>query len=222
MLNRNYWQKKLQILANSIKKRKEFKRNSYNIDAELEFNVMSGFYIIRKLMEHEKLTNKFISTNVRGHKYPFLIDKNITPFNDHKWPEFYDLENKQKAKFDISFLCNQFIHSFYFILSEVFVEDGINETLENTTDEEYYALCKTQKRKYQGILFNSDDKKQDYLFEIDIDKIVNIFKEVSLMDITKVSIKYNPKMDKYDYLQSDEQVELSDELKEIIERNEKL
>ena len=204
MLKRNFWQKKLQSLSISIKNRKDFKSNSYNIDAELEFNVMSGFYIIRKLIEHKKLTNKFISTNIKGSKFPFLIGKKITPFNDHKWPEFYDFENKIKAKFDISFLCNQFIHSFYFIPSEVFVEDRINETLKNASGEDYHALCKIQKRKHQGILFNSDDKKQEYLFEIDIDKIANIFEEDSLMDITKISIKYIPKVDRYDYLQSNE------------------
>ena len=220
-MKRNFWQKKLKSLSLSLKKRKDFKKNSYNIDAELEFNIMSEFYIIRKLIEHKKLTNKFISTKIKGSKYPFIIGKTITPFNDHKWPEFYDFQNKQKVKFDIPFLCNLFIHSFYFIPSEAFIEEYLHENLEEATDHEYYTLCKIHKRKYQGILFNSDAKKQDYLYEIDIDKIVNIFEIVSLMDITKTSITYNHKMDKYDYLQSDEEQEISDELKQMIGKTEK-
>ncbi len=216
MLKQNFWQKKLQLIVKQIENRKEFKKDSYNIYAELEFNIMSGFYIIRKLIEHKKLTNKFISTNIKGNKYPFLKEKKITPFNDHKWPEFYNFNNKIKAKFDVIFLCNQFVHSFYFIPSEEFVDKSINENLENINDDEYYKLCKTHKRKHQGILFNSDETKLENLFEIDIDKIVDIFKEVSLMNITKMSITYNQKKDKYEYSQSDEEMELTNELKEII------
>ncbi|WP_314244724.1 hypothetical protein [Empedobacter tilapiae] len=213
MLKRNFWQKKLQLIVKQIENRKEFLKDTYNIDAELEFNIMSGFYIIRKLNEHKKLTNKFISTNIKGNKYPFLEGKRITPFNDHKWPEFYDFNNKLKAKFDVIFLCNQFVHSFYFINYEEFVDRSINENLENINDDEYYKLCKTHKRKHQKILFNSDDTKFENLFEIEIDKIVSLFKEVSLMDITKISIIYNQKKDKYDYFQSDEKMELPEELK---------
>lgn len=219
MLKKNFWQKKLQSLSISIKNRKDFTYNSYNIEAQLEFNVMSGFFIIRKLIEHNRLTNKFIATNIKGSRFQFLTGKKITPFNDHKWPDFYDFVNKRGAKFNIPFLCNLFIHNFYFIPSEVFVEESINENFKELSEEEYSALCKIHKRKHQAILVNSDDTKQKYLFEIDIDKIAKIFEEVSLMDITKTSIKYNPKMGKYEYLQSDEDLEMSDELKKMIEKN---
>ena len=222
MLKRNYWQNKLKTISNSLVKRKEFKKDSFNINAEIEFNIMSGFFIIRKLNESKKLTNKFLSTNIKGHKYPFIVGNNITPFNDHKWPEFYDFKDKKKAKFDIPFLCNLFIHSFYFIPSEVFVEESINDKIEIATDEEYYALCKIHKRKYQGLLFNSDGTKEDFLYELDIDQIIKIFQEVSIMDITKSSITYDKNRDKYIYLQSDNKQEISQEVKELIAANEKL
>ncbi|MGE4512550.1 MAG: hypothetical protein AB7E26_01875 [Chryseobacterium sp.] len=202
MIEKYYWQKKLSKITASLKNRKHFKKDSSNIIGELEFNIASGFYIIRKLMEHNKLTNRFISTNVKGVKYPFLHHKKLTPFNAHRWPEFYDLQNKQTAKFDIQFLCNLFIHSFYFVPSAIFVEEHINTQFENTleiNDNEYYDLCKIHKRTYNKILFNSDDKKTEFLYEIDVDKIINIFEEVSLIDITKASIKYNPKTDRYNF-----------------------
>ncbi len=202
MIEKYFWQKKLSKIAVSLKKRKHFKKDSSNIIGELEFNIASGFYIIRKLIEHNKLTNRFISTNVKGGKYPFLNHKKLTPFNDHKWPEFYDLQNQQIAKFDIQFLCNLFIHSFYFIPSEIFVDEHINTQLEDTTeinDDEYNDLCKIHKRTYSKILFNSDDKKTEFLYEIDIDKIINIFEEASIIDISKASIEYNPKTDKYNF-----------------------
>ncbi|MGV0754378.1 hypothetical protein ACTS95_10005 [Empedobacter brevis] len=199
--------KKLLNISNSLKKRREFIKNSNNLEAELEFNIMSGFYIIRKLIEHKKLTNKFVSTKIKGNKYQFISGKKITPFNDHKWPEFYDMSSKQNGKFDIAFLCNQFIHSFYFIPSEAFVDEKINENLEKIIDEEYYELCKKCKRKYDGVLFNSDDKKLEHLYELGIDKIISIFEEVSHMDITKSSIIYNKKLNRYDYFQSNEKIE---------------
>ncbi|NML72450.1 hypothetical protein HHL23_22090 [Chryseobacterium sp. RP-3-3] len=198
MMEKYYWQKKLAKITDRLKKRGEFKRPSSNIDGELEFNIVNGFYIIRKLIENNKLTNKFISTNIKGFRYPFIDQKKLTPFNNHKWTEFYDLQNKQKAKFDIQFLCNLFVHSFYFIPCEIFVNEQIND-LEHMDDSKFHELCKIYKRKYQQILFNSDDKKLEFLYEIDIDKIIEVFETVSLMDITKMSITYNVRTNKYDY-----------------------
>lgn len=220
MLTKYFWQNKLERIVESLKKRKDFKNDSGKISAKIEFDVMSGFYIIRKLIEHKKLTNKFISTNIKGYRFP-STKKKMTPFNDHKWTEFYDFEKKEKAKFDIKFLCNQFIHSFYFIPTESFVNKELNLEIENLEDEKYHELCINYKRKYDGILFNSDDKKEDFIYELNIEKIIAIFEQVSKMDITKSSIIFNSKKNRYDYFQSDEIQEIDESTKELIEQFEK-
>lgn len=210
MIKRNYWQKKLTNITTKLRNRRCFIKENYNDDAELEFNIISGFYIVRKLIEHKKLTNKLISTKISGYKYPFKSEKPITPFNDHKWPEFYDFEEKKKEKFELIFLCNKFIHSFYFIALENFV-DNIDEDIESLTDDQYFRLLKKYKRKKQTVLFNSDDTKSKYLYEISIDSIIEIFNNVSLTNITTSSIKYDQRQKTYKYFQSDEIVTITEE-----------
>ncbi len=220
MLTKYLWQTKLNNIVKNLRNRKEFKLDSGKISAQIEFDVMSGFYIIRKLIEHKKLTNRFISTNVKGYKFP-STQKEFTPFNDHRWPEFYDFTKKKKVKFDIKFLCNQFIHSFYFIPTETFVDENLNSKIDNVSDEQYHKLCKEHKRKYDGLLFNSDDKKEEFIYEIDLEKIILIFEQVSKMDITKSTITFNREKNKYDYFQSDEIQEIDESTRKLIEHFEK-
>ena len=142
-----YWRNELLKRAESLKKNKYFNRRW--IDSQygnLEKNVMIGFYIIRKLIESQKLTNKLVSTNLNGLKYP--TSKNgITIFNNHRIEEFYDLENPQKAKFKLDFLINQFIHSFIF--KPIVSLNGKNGKIDplKTAESDHLKLCLPKSKK---------------------------------------------------------------------------
>lgn len=216
MIKQYFWKDKLDKLSLRIEELVELNDiNDENIYAELEFCIISGFFAIRKLKENNKLTNKFTSNKIKKecYKYPFIKKKNITPINNHKFDEFYDFLNKQNAEFDISFLCNQFVHSYYFIpCIATMDEDGNSIEIEEDDEIEKYN------KKYSSILFNSDSNKCKFLFEIEINTILDIFKTVSNMNITSIQIKR--KNDKWITINSDEDNELPESLKKIIEERE--
>ena len=196
-----YWKSELIKYATFIEKSQCNKKRWTSVQyGNLEKNVMIGFYIIRKLIESHKLTNKIASTNIRGTKFK-LIKAGIHHFNNYHLDEFYDLENPLDATFALDFLINQFIHSFIFCP----IIDVKNEK---------------PRRKYilMALLFTSDSKK-DYLYKIDINEVINIFKVVGNCNVTSIHWKYNPKKNHSSIVTSDVVQEIPETILKLIQED---
>lgn len=213
-----YWRDELLNIANNIKGKSQIIEWTEADNADFEKEIMIGFYIIRKLIEANKLTNRIISTNIKGFKFQ-SNGKQITFMNNHRFPEFYDLKNRLKNKFDLRFLINQFVHSYIFYPILDFSDPKIRDSIsDNISDEEYYELYQNKEKKITSIYFNSDDTKDASLYEISINIIINLFEEVGQCDITSMSLIYNPKKKDYDITSSNDSQEISEEIKKMIEK----
>ena len=161
MINESfYWKNELLKISGKIFKRTKSKRYwTSSQEGTFEKEIMFGFYIIRKLIESKKLSNSLVSTKLVGRKF-ISNGKNVTILNNHRIDELYKLTDGKKEKFDLIFLCNQIVHSYIFL--PVF-EDGI----------------KPNNSILSGIWFCSNEKRNETLYELNIESIIILFQKIS-------------------------------------------
>lgn len=150
-----YWKRDLLKLSRKLTKRKAAIIWNEPDYGEFEKEIMVGFYIIRKLCESYKLSNAIISTKVKGRRIPNK-GKIVHLMNNHKYVDLYDFEKAKAEKFDLTFLANQLVHSYVF--SPFFSDEEENEI-----------------NPLAGIHFCSDKFRNEWLFELSVDIIIDIF-----------------------------------------------
>ncbi len=223
ILESYYWRKILLKTAEKLKRRiKVTKTWTPKKFAKFEKEIMFGFYIIRKLIEANKLTNKLVSTKKECKVHKNLGTK-ITIRNRHSFNEYYDFENYSIRKSDLKFLNNQFVHSYIFspIISIV---DHFSLKLmekENLSEEDIFEIYENSEKEVTGIYFNSDKNKDKSIFQIDITTVIDIFRDVGNCNVTSISMKYNEKKDDWDSFQSDDNIEIPKDIMELINKLEK-
>jgi len=199
-----YWRKELLKLATKIEKRIPYKRSwTDSQNGNFEKEVMIGFYMIRKLKESFKLTNNIIATNISGFKYPSK-GKLVTLMNNHRFMELYDFEQPKKDKFTLTFLINQIVHSYIFSPKfDVNRDEAIKsiEDKENVTWEEVDEAINLVKIELTGILFCSDNKRNEFLYELSIKDIIDLFRKTGNCNVTSSSRTFNEKKKDYDVIQ---------------------
>jgi hypothetical protein len=214
-----YWRKELLQLATKIEKRITYKRSwTDSQNGAFEREVMIGFYMIRKLKDSFKLTNKIISTNITGVKYPSK-GRLVTLMNNHKFSELYDFEQPKNEKFGLKFLINQIIHSYIFSPKFDVNRDAAIRSIEHKdkpTLEEVIKAIDSVNIELTAILFNSDDNRNDFIYELGIKDVISLFRTVGNCNITSSSRKFNEKKKDYDVSQSDEVIPVSDDILKII------
>ena len=198
-----YWKNELLKLANKIEKRTNSKRWwTESQHGTFEKEIMIGFYIVRKLIDAKKFTNSIVSTKISGKKYP-NNGKNITIRTNNRFYEFYDFEKGNPEKFDLIFLCNQIVHSYIF--SPCF-----------GCDEEVKGNSMT----LEAIYFNSDENRNKWLYEITINSIVKIFRELGNDYPNSIHQSYDPKRKDYKVVNKTEHNELPKEIENLIAEHE--
>ncbi|WP_460576590.1 hypothetical protein [Flavobacterium koreense] len=173
-------------------------------------------------MEANKLTNKIGSTKFTLKMYQNNGTK-VTRINNHRFDENYNFENFKIIKRDLKFLINQFVHSYVFVPVISVVDEKTLKLMENKelTEDELAEIYEDGEREVTGILVNTDTNKNENLFEIDINSIIEIFKIVGKCNVTRIEMKYNTKKEDYDIIQFDGDNQISDETKVFIEKLEK-
>lgn len=217
-----YWRKELiktsKKLPEFLKVKKKWSPTKY---AKFEKEIMFGFYIIRKLIEANKLTNKLVSTKIEIKRYSNTGTK-INIRNNHRFMEYYDFESFVKSKFDLKFLNNQFIHSYIFSPVINIIDDKSLELLEQETltDEKYSKIYEDAEKEVVAILFNSDKNKNQSLFEIDIKQVIDLFNEVGNCNVTSINMTYNSEKNDWDIFLSDDTLVISPEIEKRITKME--
>ena len=119
--------------ANPLSERQHFK---------IEKETFVSFYIIRMLAENHKLSDQCTSQKHSVTVYT-KTSKALRHFNSHHLDEHYDFTKPKSEIWQLEKICNQFIHSYIFIL-------GTNESGGVTS-----------------VFVNSDKQKGKSLLEID-------------------------------------------------------
>jgi hypothetical protein len=109
----SYWKDDLLKLAAKLERRlvqtRWGEKNYYTIERE----IFLGFYSIRKLIESNKVSKSIAVKTYKVHEFPSQ-GKPESIFNDFK-PDQYDFSKSKPIEITIISLCNQFIHSHYFL-----------------------------------------------------------------------------------------------------------
>ena len=150
----HYWKEDLLRRAKDLVRRKDQRKWFDSSFANLEQNLMIGFYSVRKLIEARKISDSSVDKKIAVTKYPAKKSQPIHLLNWHDIDEHFDLENGSVTTVDIFYLCNQFVHSYVFII----------ELNENS--------------RLEGFFVASDWQKNESLYFIDIEAVIGIFELV--------------------------------------------
>lgn len=114
---------------------------------------MLGFYATRKLIEAKKLSDDVANQSLSLVAYPWR-DKSVTRINRLDYRELYDFDRSRTVSRNLVFLCNQVIHSYLFVHSF----DDVD--------------------RFNGILVASDRERNQALYFIGSQQIVELFEQV--------------------------------------------
>jgi len=132
----------------------------------IEKFVFTSAFIIRKLVEAQKLSDEFETTSVSIQAFQRINHGRPIHFiNRHYFDEFYDLDKPHKVTLSTINLCNAFIHSFVFV-----VDLGDNASA------------------IDGLFFNSDKSKDKEVFYITLDDFFKIVQDAIKDEIVDFQI----------------------------------
>ena len=110
MIESRFWKVDLLNHAKKLKKRKEIKRWSEKSQVNFEKEIIISFFLIRKLIEANKISKAVKKTKIQLLAYP-RTNKQLTNRNHWDVRELYDFDNPKNVTKGIVFLSNQLIHS---------------------------------------------------------------------------------------------------------------
>lgn len=132
----------------------------------IERDVMASAYSVRKLLEAHKLSDSLAQSVVPVEAYP-LIGRVPDYMNWHRLDEFYDFSRGQTCRLTITQLCNQFIHSFVWMI----------ESEEPQTDGEVATPG------LLGCLVASDMKRDRCVYRVGVDSLIDLFRSVGTEEV---------------------------------------
>ncbi len=193
----HYWKTELIKLSKKLTKRIPYQR--FWTDAQngaFEKEIMIGFYIVRKLIESQKLPNRLVSTKITGRKFP-NNGTTIHLMNTHRFYDHYDFDKEKTEKFDLKFLINQIIHSYIF--SPDFEIDAENGEMTLST-----------------IHFCSDDQRNEWLYELSLTTIIELLEKIGNSHVTNSSMIFDENKKDYRVKHGDEIFIIPEEDKELL------
>ena len=110
MIESRYWKEELSRIAKTIKPLRKPPRWSERACYVVERDLMIGFFIIRRLIELNKVSSRTRNFSMKVYSCP--AREKITRLNGHRIPDAYDLENEKAETKKPSYISNQFIHAY--------------------------------------------------------------------------------------------------------------
>ncbi|MCY1205087.1 hypothetical protein D9M72_166230 [compost metagenome] len=109
----HYWKRPLLRTATWLERWRLDEDVSERDLARIERELFVGFYAIRKLLDTFK-----VSPGTRRRTYLMVWFPSVGTANCTNWhwlDEHFDLDSRHEEQRDLIFLCNQFIHSYFFL-----------------------------------------------------------------------------------------------------------
>ena len=133
-----YWKVTLLSAAKWLCAVRLAERTRESTYVRIEKEIFFGFYSIRKLLDTLKVSNSTKAT-----KYELTWCPNMKPVDDLNWHQLdkcYDMSTEHTEIRDIRYLCNQFIHSYVFIVAGEFRIDGIYVASDRVRNKKVYFV----------------------------------------------------------------------------------
>lgn len=162
-----YWKRELSKIARDLRGRKKQRRWPEASFAQIELDVMLGFYMIRKLLEGHKISD---SIGKRRFRLPMhrATGKRVTFQNAHRIDTLYDLSRAQTETRTVAFICDQIIHSYIFV------------------------PCLGEAGGWDGIVFASDRQKARGVFLLRGLQVISLFESIARNDPAWIRWQINP------------------------------
>lgn len=131
-----YWKDPLLKSADYLRRVRLSEKTSELTFVRIEKEVFLGFYAVRKLLDTFKISDstKKIDFNLVVHPAIRRVDY----LNWHDLDKNYDLSSRKSETRDMRFLCNQFIHSYVFIIGET---EGRLDGFFVASDRDRHSKC---------------------------------------------------------------------------------
>jgi hypothetical protein len=147
-----YWKAPLLRAANWLERLRIEDRTREHSLARVERELFIGFYSIRKLLETFKISP---STRTMAFSLQWSPCIKVVDYtNAHRIDELFNLELSHSESRDLEFLCNQFMHSYVFILAQQ--ENG----------------------RFAGAYVASDKARKEKLYFVELAHILTAFRTV--------------------------------------------
>lgn len=148
----SHWKQPLLRAANWLERLRIDKKNEERSLVRVERELFVGFYGIRKLLDTFKVSH---STRVKTFSLAWSPSVASTDYlNCHRIEELFDLSVQRVEQRDLTFVCNQFIHSYIF------------------------ASAQSESGSLSGVYVSSDKAKNDKVYFVGIDQILDAFRLV--------------------------------------------
>jgi len=171
-----YWKDDLLRLARDLRQKQQQKVWRESSIARVEKSIMIGFYIIRKLMDARKLSDSVVQERVTIQSFPHR-GKPVTLMNWDHVDRHYDLDRSHQTSRSLTWVANQMIHSYVFIVSR----------------DDTGGL--------DGFFFSSDKERNEAVHFVEATKVIEKFEQVGVNYPSKLELILNPKTGDYDVSQ---------------------
>ena len=172
MIESRYWKEELARIAKTIKPLRKPPRWSERAHCVVERNLMIGFFIIRRLIELNKVSSRTRDYGLKVYACS-TIGIDVTQLNQGGFFETYDLENEKQETKKPLYISNQFIHAYMsFVLRD-------------------------ETRNWSDVYVVSEFDRNDCIWRIPIPVIRKLFKLVSDDYPSKLILVWCPKKKDY-------------------------
>ena len=168
----HYWKEDIVKRANLLRRRLHQVLWQDRTFAKVEQDLMLGFYSIRKLIESKKLSTSLVNASLSLVSHP--CQRRVTQLNCNAIQDLYDMEKHTVEQRDIAFVCNQFIHSYVFMLT-------FSET-----------------PRLHGVLVSSDHERNRAVYHLSMDNILALFDLIVRDSPTIVRMTMNKHREDFD------------------------
>ena len=110
-----YWKEELARIARTIRPVPKPRRWSERAVCTVERDVMIGFFVVRRMIELQKVSSRVASMQVDVFSAP--VAKKVTLLNRFAIEENYDWNAEQALKRPVLYVANQFIHAYVSFVS---------------------------------------------------------------------------------------------------------
>ena len=177
MIESRYWKEELTRIAKTLRPLRKPPRWSERTVCVLERDIMIGFFIIRRLIELNKVSSRTRDFKMEVYSCPSQ-GINITLINNHRIFDHYDIENEKLEKKKLSYMSNQFIHAYTSFIfrdetrnwSEVFIVSDYdrNDCIWRVPIPVIRELFELASDDYPSVMTYTLDKKEgDYKISTD-------------------------------------------------------
>jgi hypothetical protein len=172
-MDSTYWKTELSPVADRIE---EFAASGLFTERranEFEREVMLGIFSVRRLIEHQTLSQELLGQQVRVQAYPKKTKEPTTWLNNHKIRELFDLDAPRPKTLPLLLFCNQIIHS-------------------------YILLPLRDSHGFGHALFCSDYQRNEFLYLVRVAQLIELIRRVAFDFPARTHLQFNPTREDYD------------------------